>query len=143
MRDTGYTILSLELFPTEFFEAIEEQFPYVDYSLTCWSTQGVISYTNNDYALEKVCFPEIITLDGTPYCSQRLQSALHYVSNNLKAIGAYTQRWTLDAVPEANLENTPIWVVKEMSSIPNENPSMVLEIWDPAKKNYDDPDLQN
>ncbi len=143
MAYRGYTILSLERFPTQFFEAIEEQFPGVTIALTCWTTNGVISYTNDEWALDKVCYPEIINPDGTPYCSQRLNHGLHHVSNRLRVGNSSAPQFvTHDNIPESNLENTPIWVVKEVSSLPDENPKMKIELWNPVQNNYVDSDLQ-
>lgn len=138
----GYIIRSIDVFPTDLFEAIENQFPYVDITFTCCTANGAISYTNNDYALDKICYPKLISRDGTPYRSQRLNASLHHASNMLKINGSTSHCLTLDDVPESNLESTPIWVVETVDYIPDENLVVASDLWNPVTNNYSDPDLQ-
>lgn len=137
-----YIIESIGVFPTELFKAIESQFPGVSFSLSCYCENGAFSHVNDRLPVDVICTPDIKDKEGFPNFGRELDRSLSYIARRTAMGSGSVARISLDNMGKPNLESVKIWVVKELKSIPKETPKVSIELWDPTKNRYSNPDLR-
>lgn len=121
----SFMIISHGVFPTKFFEAIENKLPEVHTPFVCFSDNYFVHYFIEEFSLPKICLPDFINPDDIPYHSQ----VAHSFFESMEFFAG-----------KNNFDEVRIWQSKKLDSIPREHPKDCAIIWNPL--NNKDPDLK-
>lgn len=113
-------------FPTKLFEALESQFPDVEYAFWAISNTSAFRYVSaGDPSIKKICCP-------TAYYGPLIRPLAANEPNFFFFNGVSR------SLGFRQLDCASFWIIKELSFLPDEDFEDEAEIWDPLKSYSDD-----